>query len=162
MQKGADDGSATMAADRTVADKVVSSAANLAQLLPTGSVVAYQALSPSFTNRGACLASSRYLTAALLYLCFVSCVFFSFTDSFVGADGKLYYGLATAKGFLVFNYTGDDGGDREEEDAERRRQVFKNLHTLRIRWVDYMHALFSAVVPNSGIQRCRRAELLLP
>ena len=49
--------------------------------------------------------------AALPYLiCFVACVFFSFTDSFVGADGKLYYGLATAKGLLVFNYTGDDSG----------------------------------------------------
>jgi hypothetical protein len=29
-----------------------------------------------------------------------------------------------------------------EEDAEGRRQVFKNLHMVRIRWVDYMHGLF--------------------
>jgi len=126
-----------MAPPPTVIDRSLASVANLAKLLPTGTALAFQSLSPSFTNRGACLPSNRYLTAALLYFC----VFFSFTDSFVGGDGKLYYGLATAKGFLVFNYTGDD-----EEDAERRRQVFKNLHRLRIRWLDYVHAVFSAIV----------------
>ncbi|CAO2170589.1 unnamed protein product [Urochloa humidicola] len=81
-------------------DKTLSSVANLAKLLPTGTALAFHSLSPSFTHRGACLPANRYLTAALLYLCFLSCVFFSFTDSFVGADGKLYYGLATANGFL--------------------------------------------------------------
>ncbi|CAL4948808.1 unnamed protein product [Urochloa decumbens] len=130
----------------TTVDKTLASVANLAKLLPTGTALAFQALSPSFTNRGACLPSNRYLTAALLYLCVLSCVFFSFTDSFVGGDGKLYYGLATAKGFLVFNYAGDTGDD-DEGDAERRRQVFNNnLRRLRIRWVDYVHAVFSAVV----------------
>ncbi|KAG0538399.1 hypothetical protein BDA96_03G232700 [Sorghum bicolor] len=64
-------------------DKTLASVANLAKLLPTGTALAFHSLSPSFTNRGACLASNR----------------------FVGADGKLYYGLATAKGLLVFNYT---------------------------------------------------------
>ncbi|RLM92747.1 uncharacterized protein C2845_PM08G18510 [Panicum miliaceum] len=93
---------ATMAPP-TAIDKTLASVANLAKLLPTGTVLAFQSLSPSFTNRGA----------------------------FVGGDGKLYYGLATVKGFLVFNYTGDTGDD--EEDAERRRQVFKNLCRLRIR-----------------------------
>lgn len=127
----------------TAIDKTLASVANLAKLLPTGTALAFQSLSPSFTNRGACLPSNRYLTAALLYLCLVSCVFFSFTDSFVGTDGKLYYGLATVKGFLVFNYTGDED---DEGDAERRRQVFKDLRRLRIRWVDYVHAGFSAVV----------------
>ncbi|XP_004969121.1 protein DMP3 [Setaria italica] len=126
-------------------DKTLASVANLAKLLPTGTALAFHSLSPSFTNRGACLPSNRYLTAALLYLCFLSCIFFSFTDSFVGGDGKLYYGLATAKGFLVLNYTGDSGDD-EEEDAERRRQVFRNLHRLRMRCVDFAHAGLSAAV----------------
>ncbi|CAO2208631.1 unnamed protein product [Urochloa humidicola] len=128
----------------TAVDKTLGSVANLAKLLPTGTALAFQALSPSFTNRGACLPSNRYLTATLLYLCVLSCVFFSFTDSFVGGDGKLYYGVATVKGFLVFNYAGDTGDD--VGDAERRRHVFKNLRRLRIRWVDYVHAVFSAVV----------------
>ncbi|KAG2598983.1 protein DMP2-like [Panicum virgatum] len=147
-----------MAPPPTAIDRTLASVANLAKLLPTGTALAFQSLSPSFTNRGACLPSNRYLTAALLYLCVLSCVFFSFTDSFVGGDGKLYYGLATVKGFLVFNYTGDTGND--EEDAERRRQVFKNLRGLRIRWVDYVHAVFSAVVfltvafSNAAVQSC--------
>jgi len=147
-----------MAPPPTAIDRTLASVANLAKLLPTGTALAFQSLSPSFTNRGACLPSNRYLTAALLYLCVLSCVFFSFTDSFVGGDGKLYYGLATAKGFLVFNYTGDTGDD--EEDAERRRQVFKNLHRLRIRWLDYVHAVFSAIVfltvafSNAAVQSC--------
>ncbi|KAF8676079.1 hypothetical protein HU200_047584 [Digitaria exilis] len=135
--------SATATPPPTAIDKTLASVANLAKLLPTGTALAFNSLSPSFTNHGACLSSNRYLTAALLYLCFLSCVFFSFTDSFVGADGKLYYGLATAKGFLVFNYTGDDA----EEDAERRRQVFgDDLDRLRIRCVDYAHAALSAAV----------------
>ncbi|KAJ1284238.1 hypothetical protein BS78_03G189800 [Paspalum vaginatum] len=139
----------------TATDKTLASVANLAKLLPTGTALAFQSLSPSFTNRGACLASNRYLTAALLYLCVLSCVFFSFTDSFVGGDGKLYYGIATAKGFLVFNYTGDDG-----EGAERRSQAFGDLRGLRIRWVDYVHAVFSGLVfltvafSNAAVQSC--------
>ncbi|CAD6230912.1 unnamed protein product [Miscanthus lutarioriparius] len=73
--------STTTAAPKVI-DKTLASMANLAKLLPTGTALAFHSLSPSFTNRGACLASNRYLTAALLYLCFVSCVFYSFTDSF--------------------------------------------------------------------------------
>ncbi|KAF8696854.1 hypothetical protein HU200_036493 [Digitaria exilis] len=148
------------AAPPTAIDKTLASVANLAKLLPTGTALAFNSLSPSFTNHGACLSSNRYLTAALLYLCFLSCVFFSFTDSFVGADGKLYYGLATAKGFLVFNYTGDTGDDAEE-DAERRGQVFgDDLDRLRIRCVDYAHAALSAAVfvtvalSDAGVQSC--------
>ncbi|KAF8676077.1 hypothetical protein HU200_047582 [Digitaria exilis] len=142
----------------TAMDKTLASVANLAKLLPTGTALAFQSLSPSFTNRGACLPSNRYLTAALLYLCVLSCVFFSFTDSFVGGDGKLYYGVATAKGFLVFNYSGDTGDDAA--DAERRGRAFGNLRRLRIRWVDYVHAVFSAVVfltvafSDTAVQSC--------
>ncbi|OEL19936.1 hypothetical protein BAE44_0019043 [Dichanthelium oligosanthes] len=149
----------TVAPPPTAMDKTLASVANLAKLLPTGTALAFQSLSPSFTNRGVCLPSNRYLTAALLYLCVLSCVFFSFTDSFVGSDGKLYYGIATVKGFLVFNYSGDTG-DNDEEDAERRRQVFKNLRRFRIRWVDYVHGVFSSVVfltvafSSAAVQSC--------
>uniref|UniRef100_A0A0D9WXW0 DUF679 domain-containing protein n=1 Tax=Leersia perrieri TaxID=77586 RepID=A0A0D9WXW0_9ORYZ len=138
----------------TAMDKTLTSVANLASLLPTGTALAFQSLSPSFTNRGACLPSNRYLTAALLYLCVLSCLFFSFTDSFVGGDGKLYYGVATAKGFLVFNFDGDDSEDR-------RREAFgEDLRRLRIRWVDYVHAVFTAVVfltvafSSTAVQTC--------
>ncbi|GJN18422.1 hypothetical protein PR202_gb05584 [Eleusine coracana subsp. coracana] len=130
-------------------DKTLTSVANLAKLLPTGTALAFQAMSPSFTNRGACLPANRYLTAALIYVCVLSCAFFSFTDSFVGGDGKLYYGVATAKGFLVFNYARNDDDD-DAADADRRR----------IRRVDYVHAVFSAVVfltvafSDAAVQTC--------
>ncbi|KAK3164739.1 hypothetical protein QOZ80_1AG0023940 [Eleusine coracana subsp. coracana] len=144
----------------TPMDKTLTSVANLAKLLPTGTALAFQAMSPSFTNRGACLPANRYLTAALIYVCVLSCAFFSFTDSFVGGDGKLYYGVATAKGFLVFNYARNDDDDDDAADAERRRRAFKDLRRLRIRWVDYVHAVFSVVVfltvafSDTAVQTC--------
>lgn len=144
----------------TAMDRTLSSVANLAKLLPTGTALAFQSLSPSFTNRGACLTSNRYLTAALLYLCVLSCIFFSFTDSFVGGDGKLYYGVATTKGFLVFNYDAGSSSDGDDDDQRRRREVFKDLRRLRIRWVDYVHAVFTAVVfmtvafSSTAVQSC--------
>ncbi|GJM93954.1 hypothetical protein PR202_ga10555 [Eleusine coracana subsp. coracana] len=131
-------------------DKTLTSVANLAKLLPTGTALAFQAMSPSFTNRGACLPANRYLTAALIYVCVLSCAFFSFTDSFVGGDGKLYYGVATA----------NDDDDDDAADAERRRRAFKDLRRLRIRWVDYVHAVFSVVVfltvafSDTAVQTC--------
>uniref|UniRef100_N1QX57 Uncharacterized protein n=1 Tax=Aegilops tauschii TaxID=37682 RepID=N1QX57_AEGTA len=75
-------------------DRVMSGVANLAQLLPTGTVLTYQALSPSFTNHGKCETSSsnQWLTAALVAVLAAVCIFFSFTDSVIGHhDGKLYY-----------------------------------------------------------------------
>ncbi|KAF8724641.1 hypothetical protein HU200_020912 [Digitaria exilis] len=76
----------------TATDKVMSSAANLAQLLPTGTVLAYQALSPSFTNHGTCYPANRWLTATLVVALAAFSLFFYFTDSVVGRDGKVYYG----------------------------------------------------------------------
>ncbi|KAF0908564.1 hypothetical protein E2562_026349 [Oryza meyeriana var. granulata] len=150
-------GSSPPPAPVTAMDKTLSSVANLAKLLRRGTALAFQSLLPSFTNRGACLTSNRHLTAALLYLCVLSCLFFSFTDSFVSGDGKLYYGVATAHGFLVFNYAGVDDDD---DDQRRRREVFKDLRRLRIRWVDSVHAVFTAVVfltvafSSTAVQTC--------
>ncbi|XP_039114381.1 protein DMP2-like [Dioscorea cayenensis subsp. rotundata] len=134
-----------------VIDKTLSSAANLAKLLPSGTVLALQTLSPSFANKGNCYTSNRYLTSTLILFCTISCIFFSFTDSLIGSDGKLYYGLATFKGFYVFNYVG------EEEDYDK---VFKGLKKLRITTLDYVHAFFSSLVffsitfSDASIQSC--------
>ncbi|XBI03804.1 hypothetical protein VPH35_132174 [Triticum aestivum] len=108
----------TVPAAAMATDKVMSSAANLAQLLPTGTVLAYQALSPSFTNHGKCFSSNQWLTAALVIVLTISCVLFSFTDSVLGRDQKLYYAIATPRGFNVFNFS-----DEEE-----------TLHGSRRRW----------------------------
>ncbi|XP_062208426.1 protein DMP10-like [Phragmites australis] len=135
----------------TVTDKVMSSASNLAQLLPTGTVLAYQALSPSFTNHGTCLPSNKWLTAAMVTILAALSLFFSFTDSIVGRDRKLYYGVATLHGFNVFNFSGEE---------EKREWALGELQRLRLRPLDYVHAFFTAVVfltvafSDAGLQRC--------
>ncbi|XP_062199165.1 protein DMP10-like [Phragmites australis] len=141
----------TAASFGTATDKVMSSAANLAQLLPTGTVLAYQALSPSFTNHGACLPSNKWLTAALVTILAALSLFFSFTDSIVGRDRKLYYGVATLHGFNVFNFSGEE---------EERDWALGELQRLRLRPLDYVHAFFTAVVfltvafSDVGLQNC--------
>ena len=135
----------------TTTDKVMATASNLAQLLPTGTVLAYQALSPSFTNYGNCSASNKWLTAVLVGVLAAFSLFFSFTDSVVGRDRKLYYGVATPHGFNVFNFSGEE---------EEREWALGELRKLRLRPVDYVHAFFTAVVfltvafSDVGLQRC--------
>ncbi|WVZ71080.1 hypothetical protein U9M48_019705 [Paspalum notatum var. saurae] len=135
----------------TTSDKVMSSVANLAQLLPTGTVMAYQALSPTFTNHGSCVAANKWLAAVLVGVLAVPSLFFSFTDSIIGRDRKLYYGVATVHGFNVFNFSADE---------EQREWVLGELQRLRLRPLDYVHAVFTAVVfltmafSDEGLQRC--------
>ncbi|VAI92677.1 unnamed protein product [Triticum turgidum subsp. durum] len=135
----------------TATDKVMSSAANLAQLLPTGTVLAYQALSPSFTNHGKCFSSNRWLTAALVIVLTISCVLFTFTDSVLGRDQKLYYGIATPRGFNIFNFSD------EEEKLQWTPAEFRRL---RIRPLDFIRAVFTALVfltvafSDVGLQNC--------
>ncbi|CAL9096240.1 unnamed protein product, partial [Musa textilis] len=119
-------------------DKTLSTAANLAQLLPTGTVLAFQALAPSFARRGECYASNKSLISVLVAVGAVSCAFFSITDSFVGADDRLYYGVATLQSLYVFNYNGADG--------EARRRVLGDLAQYRLRPLDCVHALFTVLV----------------
>ncbi|WVZ71082.1 hypothetical protein U9M48_019707 [Paspalum notatum var. saurae] len=134
-----------------VTDKVVSCAANLAQLLPTGTVLAYQALSPSFTNNGACHDANKWLTATLVAVLAAFSLFFSFTDSVVGQDGKVYYGVATPNGFNVFKFSAEE---------EQRQWAPNELQKLHLRPLDYVHAVFAAVVfltiafSDAGLQRC--------
>ncbi|XP_065007094.1 protein DMP7-like [Musa acuminata AAA Group] len=121
-----------------VVDKTLSTASNLAQLLPTATVLAFQSLSPSFTRRGECYATNRELTCVLIALSAVSCAFFSITDSLVGADNKLYYGVATLRGLYVFNRNGAN--------EEERRRVFGDLEEYRLRPLDCVHAVFAVLV----------------
>lgn len=134
----------------SVVDKTLSSTANLVKLLPSGTVLAFQALSPSFTNKGQCYTSNKVLTWVLILISSLSCLFFSLTDSVTGADGKVYYGMATFTGFNVFNF-----------DTEEEKQMFRNqLKRLRLRPLDYVHAVFSIVVflaltfGDAELQRC--------
>lgn len=114
--------------------KTLASAANLANLLPSGTVLAFQTLAPSFSNKGACHLSNRYLMASLTAFCSVICFLSSFTDSFTDSDGKLYYGVATWKGLLILNWDDDD-----DIDCEMDLSRFRGL-------MDFVHATAALVV----------------
>ncbi|RLN23527.1 uncharacterized protein C2845_PM07G09930 [Panicum miliaceum] len=139
------------AAPKAAARPALSSASDLLKLLPTGTVLAFQALAPSFSIHGVCHVANRYLVLSLVGACAASCVLLSFTDSLVGRDGKLYHGAATFGGFYPFNFT----GTREEREA-----TFKDLYRLRITALDFVHAFFSALVflavalADASIQGC--------
>ncbi|KAB5529349.1 hypothetical protein DKX38_019430 [Salix brachista] len=127
------------------------SAANLASLLPTGTVLAAEALIPSFTNNGECALANEYLTLGMIACCSLACFLSSFTDSFTGKDDRIYYGIATWNGFCVFN-DGDnkDGAGGEEENNKDRC----------ITAIDFVHAFTSLTVflvfalSDSNVQKC--------
>ncbi|XP_055961633.1 protein DMP3-like isoform X2 [Mercurialis annua] len=66
---------------------LATSAANLSNLLPTGTVLVFETLVPSFSNNGECFRANKYLTLAVIILCSLSCFLSSFTDSFIGNAG---------------------------------------------------------------------------
>lgn len=107
--------------------------AHLANLLPTGTVLAFQLLVPLTTNAGVCDSTSREMTAVLVALLAVSCFILSFTDSFRDSTGRVRYGLATFRGMWVID--GASPGLPAEEAAQ-----------YRIRLIDWMHGLMSVVV----------------
>lgn len=118
-----------------VINQTFQSTAHLANLLPTGTVLAFQLLSPIFTNQGQCDSAGRYMTAGLIALCGVSCFLSSFTDSVRDANGNVHYGFATRKGLWVI-----DAADCSEllspEEAAR----------FRLTVLDFIHALLSMLV----------------
>ncbi|KAI3809880.1 hypothetical protein L1987_19483 [Smallanthus sonchifolius] len=122
--------------EKTLIQKAISqtfqSTAHLANLLPTGSVLAFQLLSPIFSNQGACDPMSRGLTAALVALCGLSCFLLSFTDSFKDRDGNVCYGFATIHGLCVI-----DGNTTLAPEL-----VVK----YRLRFIDFVHAFMSIMV----------------
>ncbi|KAL2942234.1 Protein DMP10 [Bienertia sinuspersici] len=111
--------------------KTLAGAANLTNLLPTGTVLAFQALIPPFSHNGLCHVVNKYLTITLIMVFALVCFLSSFTDSFLGPNGKLYYGIATRKGLYVFNVM-----KWEEED----------LSKYRFRFIDFVHAFVSLIV----------------
>ncbi|KAJ0680939.1 putative protein DMP [Helianthus annuus] len=122
--------------EKTLIQKAISqtfqSTAHLANLLPTGSVLAFQVLSPIFANQGACDPTSRGMTAALVALCGLSCFLFSFTDSFKDGDGNVCYGFATIHGLYVI-----DGNISLAPEVAAK---------YRLRFIDFMHAFMSIMV----------------
>lgn len=108
------------------------STAQLANLLPTGTVFAFQLLSPLCTNQGRCDDVNRVMTSCLLALCGLSCLVLSFTDSFRDDCGVVRYGLATIKGLWVIDGTASLPPERAA--------------AYRVRFVDFVHAFMSVMV----------------
>lgn len=122
--------------EKTLIQKAISqtfqSTAHLANLLPTGTVLAFQLLSPIFTNQGNCDSISRYFTAALVGLCGLSCFLQSFTDSFRDGQGNVCYGFATFRGMWVID------GSMELPAAAAAKY--------RLGFIDFLHAFMSIMV----------------
>lgn len=130
----------------------MSVSANLVQLLSTGTVLAYQSLSASFTNQGECFRANRWLSLGLVVFFSATYVFFAFTDSIL-YKGKVYYGFALPTRLNLFNLN---------KTAEKK--LFDDLKPELAKWglgyVDFVHAFFSAVVflsvafSDVGLQKC--------
>ncbi|XP_057773408.1 protein DMP3-like [Salvia miltiorrhiza] len=106
--------------------------ANLANLLPTGTLLAFQLLTPIFTNGGACDAATRPMTFALLLVLALSCFLASFTDSLRCANGEVHYGFATREGLWLF----------DSPDAA----ALPDLRKFRLNAMDVVHAFVSVMV----------------
>ncbi|XP_072994776.1 protein DMP2 [Typha latifolia] len=116
---------------QSTADKAFKGVGNLIKVLPSGTVFIFQFLNPLLTSNGKCHTSNKFLTGALLILCGLSCFFSSFTDSYKGSDGKIYYGIATIKGLYSFS-------DLNSSSV--------NLSKYKLRLGDFVHAFFSLLV----------------
>ncbi|KAK0602126.1 hypothetical protein LWI29_030571 [Acer saccharum] len=161
--------------------KKLPTAANLSNLLPTGTVLAFQALIPSFTNNGSCITSHKVLTSSAIITFSLVCLISCFTDSFIATTGKLYYGIATRKGLYIFNRDKNDDGDdvnnndkfpNEKEEGNRAQHIEEGvvinrvydkkeiLTNYRIRFIDFVHAFCSWLVfmvyamCSSDVMRC--------
>ncbi|RLN30910.1 uncharacterized protein C2845_PM05G29770 [Panicum miliaceum] len=128
----ADDGGGMSPIQRAIS-QTYQSTAHLATLLPTGTVLAFQLLSPIVTAGGQCIRANRAMEGTLLALCALSCFVLSFTDSFRDAGGAVRYGLATFRGLWVI-----DGGAPL---ADPRAAA-----GYRIRFLDFVHAAVSVMI----------------
>ncbi|KAG8070695.1 hypothetical protein GUJ93_ZPchr0006g44011 [Zizania palustris] len=84
----------------SIVGKALSSTADLAKHLPTGAVLAFEVLSPTFTADGSCTAANRALTACLIGACALCCFVLCFTDSVRDDKGAVRYGFVTPSGRL--------------------------------------------------------------
>ncbi|CAN8253821.1 unnamed protein product [Cochlearia groenlandica] len=114
--------------------QTLTTASNLSNLLPTGTLLAFQLLMPIFTINGSCDYATRVLTGILLSLLSISCFLSSFTDSVMADDGNVYYGFATRKGMWIFDY------------PDPTLAGLPNLGKYRMQLVDWIHGFLSVLV----------------
>ncbi|KAI4342232.1 hypothetical protein MLD38_026879 [Melastoma candidum] len=107
--------------------------ANLANLLPTGTLLAFQLLVPIFTSNGSCDPVTRPLTAVLLVVLALSCFLACFTDSVKSTEGQVFYGMATVNGLWLF-------------DTTVPKTSLPDLSGYRIGFIDVVHSVLSVLV----------------
>lgn len=117
---------------------VLGGTARLNVLLPTATILAFAIFAPLLTDDGKCTRLNRILTAAFVVLCAASCVFFTLTDSFRSASGRLRYGVATPTGIRTFCGGGGGGGGH-------RRKGPREPERYRLRWSDLFHTTLALV-----------------
>ncbi|XAR56306.1 hypothetical protein NMG60_11036741 [Bertholletia excelsa] len=118
----------------SLSQRTLASTAHLANLLPTGTLLAFQLLTPIFTNNGSCDAATRPLTLLLLGLLAVSCFLACFTDSFKSRDGQVFYGFVTPKGMWLFDSPAAEAAG------------LPDLRKYKLRAIDVIHAMLSLLV----------------
>lgn len=140
---------------KPVFHKSMGTVAGLRKLLPDGTTLAFETMAPAFTRGGQCndhdvnFVFTWWLVGFLTVLCMI----LSFTDSFTDKDGNTHYGVATPKGFMLFN---GDLKDLQLPDDEL--EALKK----RIKWNrrDFLHAILRAAMfvalafCDAGLQRC--------
>ena len=134
---GAQHAAPTTTTTTTVIGKALNSTADLAKHLPTGAVLAFAVLSPSFTADGDCTAANRALTGCLIGACALCCFVLCFTDSYRdAATGALRYGFVTPSGRLIPIDGGSSGSGSPPPRDDRYRLTVR----------DVMHGLLSFAV----------------
>ncbi|XP_072997270.1 protein DMP2-like [Typha latifolia] len=117
----------------SIGEKAFKGVGDLIKLLPSGTVFIFQFLSPLLTDSGHCTLFNKIASGLLLAACGFSCCFSSFTDSYVGRDGKVYYGVVTRSGLYPFSDP-DEGKNADD------------LSKYKLRLGDFVHAFLSLVV----------------
>ncbi|XP_065863496.1 protein DMP2-like [Euphorbia lathyris] len=121
---------AKSSSNNSMKEKTFTGIGNLLKLLPTGTVFIFQFLNPVLTNNGHCTTVHKYLSGILIGLCGFSCAFSTFTDSYVGSDGKVHYGIATKKGL----WPGSNGGGSVD------------MSSYKLKFGDFVHSFLTVVV----------------
>uniref|UniRef100_A0A7C9AKW3 DUF679 domain-containing protein n=1 Tax=Opuntia streptacantha TaxID=393608 RepID=A0A7C9AKW3_OPUST len=126
------------AVERSLIQQAISqtfqSTAHLAKRLPTGTLTAFQLLSPVFTNQGTCDYTTRTMTSALIGLCGLSSSLLSFRDSFKDENDNICNGFATFRGFWLIDVDGS---------AKLSPHVAAKYS---LRFIDFVHAFMAILV----------------
>ncbi|XP_039019446.1 protein DMP7-like [Hibiscus syriacus] len=113
--------------------KTFKGTAILSRLLPTGSALTFQLLSPILTNNGRCKTEFRQnLVLSIVAFCAGVCFFLLFTDSYRDERGKVRYGVATFRGLWVM--------DGKVELSVQEAKKYK------LKFIDFLHALVSVMI----------------